>query len=409
MSVEKWLGSLRSKSTKKVYMAGLRDFARIIGIDIKRYAEHELFEDLLKYATSLTERNSPPKTANVYMLAVRNFLEFKFDFVLSRKQRRELRGRMPRGKRPRTIEDSLTREKIVKIINQCPLKGRALFLTLLSSSIRVGEALQLTLDNIDLESVPAKVNVRGEYTKTGDKYYSFISKEAQDVLEQWLKVREDYLKTAVTRGKGLIKHAKKEKLNDDRGKKSVEDDRIFPFSFQVASMMWNNALRKTGLENHDKSTNRRTLHIHMLRKFFNSQLKGEAKLPREIVDALMGHEEGLSVAYRRFTEEQIKKWYLKGEPYLSIFMPQEIREMREQYDKRLEDLQIIVNGLHAKNLKLEENVEQLYEVMESKIESVTARIQEEHFRKIFEENYGITIAELEEFCRMQRKKKEEKK
>jgi len=337
-------------------MSGLRDFARVIGVDIEQYISkinegRVPFEDLLAYASHLTEKNTPPKTAGLYMLAITNFLEFEFDYELSRKQRKQLRNKMPRGKRARTVEDDLTRKRLRKILTHCDAKG-ALFYFLASSGIRIGEALQLELDDIDLESVPAKVNVRGEYTKSGEGYYSFITEEAQLYLDQWLRIRPDYLKSSEKRGLKL-RHRKKQK--------PTVDNRIFPFHYQVATMMWNNALLKTGLKRRDKGTNRRTLHIHMLRKFFNSQLKGEANLPRDIVEVLMGHEEGLDGAYRRYTPEQIKEWYQKGEPYLTIDVPKGLTEMRQTYDKRIEALRTKVEDLDAKNIRFGQEIKELTE------------------------------------------------
>lgn len=394
--VEEWLGSLRSKSTKIVYLAGLKSFVKAIAGkgDFNKFIEqyvakvkkgHDPFEDLLTYASSLADK--PPKTASTYMHGVINFLEYTFDFELSKKQSRLLRNKLPKGKRARTIEEDLTRDRLRKILTHCDTKGKSLFLFLVSSGIRVGEALQLELDDIDLKGEPVKVNVRGEYTKTGDPYYSFISKEATESLTEWLKTRGQYLLTSAGRGSGLAK------IGDGRGVKPVEDKRIYPFSFSVASAMWNNALKKAGLENHDKGTNRRTLHIHMLRKFFNSQLK--LVVPKEIVEALMGHEEGLSDAYRRYSLDQIKEWYLKGEPHLYVFVPQEISRIQTHFNAELQELKDKVSDLLYQNQKLlikrdeqtvkveklSKTLDDLSKFMESKVESITRELWEKWLRE----------------------------
>ena len=346
--IDEWLKSLRSNNTRKVYLSGLRIFASVVGEGefedvMARYVNEvkkgrDVFNDLLNFASLL--RDKPPNTANTYKNGVLSFLEYALDFELTKKQRRILRNRMPKGKRARTIEDDLTRERLRKILSHCDTKGKALFLFLVSSGIRVGEALQLELDDIDLSSEPVKVNVRGEYTKTGDPYYSFISQEAKEVLLEWLKVREQYILTSYKRGRGLAR------MGDGRGVKPLEDKRIFPFSTYVAESMWNNALRKAGLENHDKSTNRHTLHIHMLRKFFASQLK--LVVPREIVEALMGHDEGLDKAYRRYTEKEIREWYLKGMPHLYIFVPQEITQIQTHFNAELQQARAEIQQLEKK-------------------------------------------------------------
>lgn len=159
--IEEWLQGLRSESTKKVYLAGLKKFTKaVIGegeLDktIEEYIfkvkkGHDPFKDLLTYASSLAD--SPPKTASVYMGGVISFLEYAVDFELSKKQRKQLRNKLPKGKRAQTVEDDLTRDRLRKILTHCDTKGKALFLFLESSGIRVGEALQLELDDIDLKS-----------------------------------------------------------------------------------------------------------------------------------------------------------------------------------------------------------------------------------------------------------------
>lgn len=100
---------------------------------------HDPFDDLTKMATLLADR--PPKTATTYMAGVKSFLEFSLDYSLSRKQMKLLRNKLPRGKRARTVEDDLTREKLRQILTHCDAKGKALFLLLESS----GLAYQLSL------------------------------------------------------------------------------------------------------------------------------------------------------------------------------------------------------------------------------------------------------------------------
>lgn len=422
MVVEKWLESLRSKSTRNVYLSGLRGFTKIIfgDVELEKTLQNYLteigkgrdpFKDLLAYATSLADR--PPKTANSYIHGVINFLEHTAEFELTRKQRRTLRNKLPRGRRARTIEEDLTRDRLRKILTHCDTKGMTLFLFLENSGIRVGEALQLELDDIDLKSEPIKVNVRGEYAKTGDPYYSFIGQEAKESLTEWLKVRGQYLLSSAKRGRGLAK------TGDGRGVKPIEDNRIFPFSFSVATSMWNIALRRAGLENHDKGTNRRTLHIHMLRKYFNSKLK--LVVPREIVEALMGQEEGLSDAYRRYSEQEIRDWYLKGEPHLYVFVPQEISKIQTHFKGELQELKDKVNDMLYQNQKLlidrdelrskiehlSQTVGNLTENFTKNVEVVAQSIYQRWLRQHYEDERKA-IKELEDYRKSGKWKKDVK-
>ena len=80
-----------------------------------------------------------------------------------------------------------------KLIMHMPVHGKALYLLLSSGGMRIGEALQLKLNDVNFNLNPVRVEIRGEYTKTGDPYFSFISKEAKEALTEWLKNRGQYL------------------------------------------------------------------------------------------------------------------------------------------------------------------------------------------------------------------------
>jgi len=258
-----------------------------------RAEKRSWFNDLLNYVTWLAKKERPPASIYAYVNATKNWITYSLDVDLTGRQRKILRCRIPKGKRARTVEDDMTREKLKKILTHCDTKGRALFLFLASSGIRIGEALQLKLSDIDLEHDPPKVTVRGEYTKAGDTYITFITKEAKTALGEWLKVREAYMRSAVHRGIGFGR----QRLRPE------EDKRIFPFSDTVAHDMWVRALKKAGLEERDYGTKRRTMRIHMLRKWFMSQLK--LVLPETVVEAFAGHSGYLDEAYRRYRCKQL--------------------------------------------------------------------------------------------------------
>ncbi|MEM0253239.1 MAG: tyrosine-type recombinase/integrase [Candidatus Bathyarchaeia archaeon] len=391
--IQDWLKTYGEERTRRVFYSGLKAFMEYLynvkfknGVDesLEAYAasylrecrdgKRDWFKDLLGFAAYLHDR--PPKTAHTYLGAVKNWIEFSLDVELTRKQSKLLRGRLPKGNKARTEEDELSREKLRRLLSHMPLHGKALFLLLASSGIRISEALSLKLDDLDLNSDPVIVRVRGEYTKAGDAYYSFISKEAREILVEWLKQRDKYLEAAVNRGRGLAKLG--------RGMKQPSDDRVFPFSVKTAEAIWINALRKAELESRDKSTGRRTLHIHMLRKFFQSQMK-YAGVPEDIVEALIGHSGYLDEAYRRYSREQMAEWYKKGEPYLLVNVPREIAEIQthfqnevEELHRRVEDLTKKLTDANAVNLQL------LSENM--KLKEKMARLESEikELRRLFE-------------------------
>lgn len=51
---------------------------------------------------------------------------------------------------------------------------------------------------MNLGSDPAEITIQSEYTKTGEQRSVFISREAREVLKEWLKVR-DWLRKELRR------------------------------------------------------------------------------------------------------------------------------------------------------------------------------------------------------------------
>ncbi|MEM3881687.1 MAG: site-specific integrase [Candidatus Bathyarchaeia archaeon] len=346
--INEWLSTYAKQNTRKVFRLGVKQFLNsVYEIDIDnsalesyaaeyidecRTSNRDWFKDLLKFAANLHKR--PPKSARAFMAGVKNWIEFTLDAELTRKQSKLILGRLPKGTRARTEEAELSRENLRKILTHADIKGRALFLLLASSGIRIGEALQLKLNEVDLSSDPPTVTVRGEYTKSGDKYTSFLSSEAKEALQEWLKVREAYLSSALNKGRGLGRI------------KSIDDQKLFPFSQSIAEQMWRNTIKKAGFVERDAVTNRHKMRVHMLRKWFLSQAKLAA--PENIVEAWAGHSGYLDDAYRRYSIDQMREYYKKAEPYLLIGVPKDIAEIQSKFQKDVDQLRDQIADLTRK-------------------------------------------------------------
>ena len=98
-----------------------------------------------------------------------------------------------------TVDKVMTAKVIDAALKEMDVRGRALVLTLASSGARLNEVLSLRLSDIDMESDPVKITIRGVNAKNKQTRFTFISDEAAQCVRAWLKKRDDYLKTAVTR------------------------------------------------------------------------------------------------------------------------------------------------------------------------------------------------------------------
>jgi len=154
--------------------------------------DHEA--DLQNFLAHIKEH--PPKTVRLYLSAVRTFL-MENEIELPQRFWRKLNRRIKGG--TVTVDRIPSNVELRRIIMHMPMHAKALYLTLASSGMRIGEALQLTLDDINLDNNPVKISIRGEYTKSGDKRIAFISGEAKEHIVEWLKSRSQYLKSASKR------------------------------------------------------------------------------------------------------------------------------------------------------------------------------------------------------------------
>ena len=65
-------------------------------------------------------------------------------------------------------------------------KMMALILTLVSSGMRLAEALNLRISDLELSDTPASVHIKAEYSKTKRHRRVFISDDARDAIKETL-------------------------------------------------------------------------------------------------------------------------------------------------------------------------------------------------------------------------------
>jgi len=351
--IQEFLELYNKERTVYTYQSGVRAFLdcvydrpRVKARGFKGRQKHEEYEalarqylsedrdigrDLLLFAAMFKDK--PPYTARIYMTAVREFLDYH-GIELSKRELKNVRRKMPKGK-SRTTEKIIDTEILQSLFHQMDTKGRAFFLLLTSSGTRIGEALQLELDDIDLQATPCKVTIRQEYTKNSEQRITFISDEARSALKEWLKIRQNYLESSINRNSGLVR----EGISKE---KSADDSRIFPFAISTASTVWKTALKNAELASKDRNTDRIQIRPHSLRKFFRSQ--AALHIPVDVVEAMMGHEGYLTGAYRRYSDDQMATLYRKAEQALTVFV-QEDRETKN----RVEHLEAELTRLKEEN------------------------------------------------------------
>lgn len=373
-----FLAFYKKPATKKSYGRSIRRYLDYIyglkggGIDYEAYSlqylqeERDIVADLRGFVGWLGDNDYAPKTADLYWAATLIWLE-ENGRELTGRERKRLSSRLPKGG-AQTLDAPIDHAFLRQILPHMSLLGRALVLVLASSGMRIGEALSIHLEDVDLDASPARFSVRGPRAKGGAPRKMYISGEAAETLREWLKIRDQYLQSSLRRNAGLVR------AGTSRPKRAV-DRRLFPVGTRTTWEMWGRAVAAAGLDDRDPITGRLTRTYHGLRKFYLSQAK--LVIPAEIPEALAGHRGYQTDAYRRYTEEQLEDYYRQAEPQLTVLAPAEVREIQSEFRSRMQAHSEILENLVAENIELKKRlgaIEELQARMDQ-ISAVVARYE----------------------------------
>lgn len=369
--LNKYFETFTSSTTIHSYESVLRRYFIFVygednlrdSIDNYESEDRNYEEDLTQFFISIN--HFAPSTVRQYLNVVKNFIEYLSGEEISRKFIAGLLRRR-KGSRPITEDRAPTKEELRSILSHLDLKGKALVLSLVSSGMCIGEALQIQIEDIDLDKNPVEISLRPEITKTGNRRTTFLSQEAKEHILQWLRVREAYIKSSHKRNFGRPRE--------------ISNNRLFPFSSSTARTMWGIALDKAGLGDRDPVTRYMKIRIHTLRKFFKTQLskvEGAGEMP----EALLGHID----AYLRYSPEDYQEFYSRAEYAVTIFGGADLRELAETRNTILDlkenqsrfSSQLI--NLLEDNQKLKERMEELnvvYDIASKERSQLSLRVED---------------------------------
>lgn len=216
-----------------------------------------------------------------------------------------------------TVDKVLTSKIICSALQSADIRGRAMILTLASSGLRVGELLNLSLSDIDLNADPAMITVRASNSKNKQPRYTFITNEAREAVKQYLKNRDSYIRKAEIRVAPLVKAGKKATVQPG-------SDLLFPVNDSTVNKIWETLLKRAGVFSRDTKSGRNQYRIHSLRKFFISQLS--LKGARTLAEHLSGHMGYLDQSYRQVSPEFAAAEYKKLDEVLTVCVPEAVKQ-----------------------------------------------------------------------------------
>ena len=174
-----------SEHSLRFYAAGLSRFEAFLDEQgIKQINNKNVYDVVNGFVLWNDQRGLRGKSVKGYVQSVKKFLLYN-DIEIDQNRFRA-KVTIPRAM---TIEDEpLTMDKVRKLLTVGkPTKNmRALILVLLSSGMRLAEALNLKIEDVDFEFNPTKVRIRAVYSKTKRERIVFISDEARDAVKEIL-------------------------------------------------------------------------------------------------------------------------------------------------------------------------------------------------------------------------------
>ena len=368
---EEWIeANYNNKRSVYQVRSWLKKFFDFIDVDPEEYinSDRDFDTDYKRYNNYLKKTMAPTSIGNRLSI-VKEFLldhdvQLKHQTIKKIKRQKIREGTISKERIPTVVE-------LQQILMNGDARDRAFFFTLLSSGLRPMELVHLTIDDFDLTHNPPIISVpfkfdNGEYTKTKTSRITFCSNEAKKALEAWLKIRpqkivESALKSHFNRAhyekmgysfeKSDVRWViKKDGIEISQNQFAEQNTRMFPFTYLTARLMWERLLRKANLDEKDPTTNRYILHLYVLRKFFNTQLKNIIK--PYFVEIMLGH----TTPYDKPSIETLSAEYLKGIRSLHIY---EVEANREELNAMSNQIKIMQKQM-AELLRKQESFKHHY-------------------------------------------------
>jgi len=339
-TVEGYLTILRagglSEFTIEGYRKVLLSFAKFLNVPLNEVHNHLSASNLLKYADSRKGKSAAGTRTNlsiIHRYMTMNGIDFD---PLEYK-----------AVKPKFVQEQndkpLELATLQRMMDLADSHGKAIISFLISTGCRAGETSEVLLSDVDGDVV----TIRNEIAKgkKGGKVY--LTTEAREYLDLWLKDRDRYIEMTSIQHKALVQAGYSKP-------RQGKDQRLFGCSYASLNLIFSRLYKKVDGEQgkyHSKVT------THSTRKYFRTT--AVKTMPLDLVEKIMRHTGYLTSEYVRITDEESRELFHKGESVLYITradhriqgtaldtLKKENQELRESI-KRLEERDGAIKEIQA--------------------------------------------------------------
>ena len=341
--------STMNKSTAREYFSRLEDFKgfmqseydNLLSIDklllkIKK-GNQDPYNLLNSYAAYLNNRSISAVTLKQRIVTVKNFFEY-WDIDIS-PRRFKLKVKLPKIIRKK--KEALSKEEIIEILNVCDnIRLRTYVILLASTGMRAVEALSIRIKDIDFDSNPVKVFVRGEYTKTKVDRIIFLTEELTQQLKSWLDYKHRTRRVChqdKQKGKVITEYRTPDKKDTDLVF-AVYQDKKMPnpdFLYDDLGKSFASTLDRSGKGNReDGNQRRREITLHSFRRFVKTTISDLGYA--DFSEWFIGHS---GSTYWTKKDSEKAEIFRKIEPYLTFLNVHQLERQGADIQSKVEELE----------------------------------------------------------------------
>jgi len=380
--------AVMNESTAAKYNERLRKFETFVsehyglGIDeiVKRIRKakidaYNLLGNYILYLKEKSINSISPITLKTYVITIKNFLEYSDIDISPRKFK--LKVRLP--KVIRRNKEALSKDDVIDILNSCSdirLKTYVMFLA--AGGFRAVEALSVRIKDLDLESKPARVFVRGEYTKTKVDRIVFLTEEVTQQLRSWLSYK--YRKRRVCyKGQEHDHHNNERTITEYRMPDREQNHLIFAVYqntrmpnpdaiYDDIAKSFAKTLDRMGKgEREDGNEGRRQITLHSFRRFVKTTISDLGY--SDYSEYFIGHS---GSTYWQKKESEKAEIFRKIEPYLTFLNIHELERHGADIQSKVEELEELNQSLRRHDKMKDDAIAHLSD----QLVAITSRLQE---------------------------------
>jgi integrase len=278
------------------------------------------------------------------VVTVKNFFEFH-DVDIS-PRRFKLKVKLPRI--IRKSKEALSKEDVTDILNACSeLRLKTYVMLLAATGMRAVEALSIRPKDTKIDSVPARVYVRGEFTKTRTDRTIFLTQEITQQLKSWLEYK--YRKRRVCyelNGRTVTEYRQPKRAQDDLvfalyQKKEKPD----PSKLYVEILrQFENTLDRMGRGDKEENNKRRRITFHSMRRFVKTTISDLGY--QDFSEYFIGHIGSTYWTRKDFEKAEI---FRKIEPYLTFLNIRQLERQGADIQTKVEELEELNQSLRDRD------------------------------------------------------------